>query len=84
MKTNYAKQIHPLADETKPCGKIRFIHSDKTEKTFAFATNILSGSRLAWFTDEAPNIDPSMKWIKSVFKDIKAKCEVIEEIGKTS
>ena len=81
MKRTYAKDIHPLADETKPCGSIKFIHTDNKEHIFAFATNTLSGSRLSWFDNSAPSVDDTTKWVKSVFKDIKAECKVIECIG---
>lgn len=74
-------KIHPLARPGVKSGKIRFIHSDGKEHYFYSVVNDLSGSRLSAFDGDAPSIDDSMSWIKSVFKDIREKAKVIEVIG---
>ena len=81
MKDNTA--IHSLARPGIKSGKIRFIHfRDGTEHTFYTCVNDLSGSRLSWFDDDAPGVDDSLAYIKSVFKDIRKKAtKVIECIG---
>ena len=82
MKRTWAKEVHPLAAEDCPCGKIRFIHSDGVEHSFGFATNSLSNSILAYFDGSAPTIEPDHAWIKSVVKKIYAKSQkVLEHIG---
>ena len=70
-----------LTDTSKPWGKIRFIHKDGTEHTFWSEVNDLTGDRLSAFDGEPPSINDSLKWVKSVFRDIKAKAEVLEMGG---
>ena len=79
MKTK--KDIHSLADTKRKGGQIRFIHSDGTEHKFYSVINTLSGSRLSGFDGSPPSVDDSLKWVKSVFKDIRKRSEVIEVIG---
>ena len=74
--------IDSLAQKNSLSGKIRFIHfRDGKEHYFYSVINSLSGSRLSAFDDNAPTIDDSLKWVRSVFRDIKQKAEVIEVIG---
>ncbi len=73
------KRIHPLASGRS--GAIRFVHSDGTEHRFYSTINSLSGDRLSGFDDEAPSIGDSISWVKSVFRDVRAKAEVIEVLG---
>lgn len=73
--------IHKLAQKGAKSGKIRFIHSDGKEHYFYTVVNSLSGSRLSAFDSDAPSIDDPIKWIKSVFRDIRAKAKVLEVIG---
>ena len=82
-KRTWAKEVHPLADASKPCGTIHFIHfQDKKEHTFGFANNKMSESSLAWFDSSAPSIGESQAWIKSVIRDIYKKADkVIEHVG---
>ena len=83
MNKKTAKKVHPLADDTKPCGLIRFIHfQDKKEHTFGFANNKMSGDTLAWFDKAPPSIGDSQSWIKSVVRDIYKKADkIVEHIG---
>ncbi len=83
MKRNWAKQVHTLAADDCPCGKIRFIHfKDGKEHSFGFATNEMSNSILAWFDSSPPSIETGHAWIKSVVKDIYKKAtKVVEHIG---
>lgn len=71
-------KIHQLG--SRKSGKIRFIHSDGEEHEFSTTVNSLSGNRLSWFDSDAPYID-GLSWVKSVFRDIRKKAKVIEEIG---
>lgn len=80
MKNNTA--IHKLARPNQKSGKIRFIHfRDGKEHAFYTCVNDLSGSRMSWFDNNPPDIDESLSYIRSVFKDIRKKAEVIEVIG---
>ena len=82
MMRKYAKEVHYLADDKKPCGLIKFIHSDDKEHTFSFATNKLTGDLLAWFDDAPPSINDTTAWIKSVIRDIHLKSKkVIKQFG---
>jgi hypothetical protein len=76
-----AKSINPCADSEEKFGKIRFIHKDGKEHCFYSAVNEMSGSRLSAFDSDAPTIDDSLGWVRSVFKDIRAKAQVLEAIG---
>jgi hypothetical protein len=78
-----AKKIHSLADVNEKGGKIRFIHfRDGKENSFTSVVNIMSGSRLSYFNNEAPSVDDPVAWVKSVFKGIRKKStKVIEVIG---
>lgn len=73
--------ISPLALKGQFSGKIRFIHSDGKEHSFASVVNKLSGSRLSYFDSDPPSIDDSKLWILSVVRDIKKKAKVLEVIG---
>ncbi len=72
MKDNTA--IHPLARPGDKSGKIRFIHfRDGTEHTFYTCVNDMTGSRMSWFDSNPPDIDESIGYIRSVFRDIRKK-----------
>lgn len=75
--------VHSLADTNKPAGMIRFIHfRDGKEHSFYSVVNSLSGSRLSAFDDNAPDVGDSVAWVKTVFRDIRAKAtKIIENIG---
>lgn len=80
MKDN--SNINSLARPGVKSGKIRFVDpKDGKEHYFYTCINDLSGSRLSGFDNKAPSIDDSLSWIRSVFKDIRAKSEVLEVIG---
>jgi hypothetical protein len=65
-----------LADKTKPWGVISFIHSDGREHKFWTAVNKMSGSRLSAFDSNPPDIDESLAYIKTVFRDIRKRAKV--------
>lgn len=71
--------IHPLA--SGKTGRIRFIHSDGKEHSFTSTVNELSGDRMSWFDDEPPSVGDTVSWVRSVFRDIRKKAEVIEVAG---
>lgn len=81
MKDN--TEIHPLARAGVKSGKITFIHfRDGATHTFQTCVNDLSGSRLSWFDNNPPDVDESLAYIRSVFKDIRKKAtKVIECVG---
>ena len=80
MKDN--TQISTLARPNTKAGMIRFVHSDGKEHKFYTCINDLSGSRLTAFDDNAPSVNDSVAWIKSVFRDIRRKSSrVIDSIG---
>jgi len=72
-----------ITDQSKPMGFIRFIHfKDGKEHTFRSCVNDMSGSRHSWFDSNAPDLDDTVAWVRSVFRDIRAKAtEVLEVIG---
>lgn len=76
-----ADAIHSLARPNVPSGQIKFIHSDGTKHTFYSVVNDLSGDRLSAFDSSAPSINDTLKWVKSVFRDIRAKAKVLEVVG---
>ena len=79
MKDN--SSIHPLARPGTSAGKITFIHKDGTERSFYSCINDLSGSRLSAFGTDAPGIDDSLPWVRSVFRDIRKNAKVLTCIG---
>lgn len=81
MNKELAKQIHPLADETKPFVKIQFIAKDGKEHSFCSCVNSLSGDRLSWFDNSPPTINNSLKFLRDMIKVIKQD-KIIEQIGK--
>ena len=75
--------IHKLARPNCKSGKIRFIHfRDNKEHYFYSVVNDMTGDRLSAFDGDAPTIDDSLTWVRSVFRDIRRKStKVIEDIG---
>lgn len=73
--------IHPLALRNRTSGKIRFIHGDGKEHYFYSVVNRMTGDRMSGFDNEAPTVNDTMRWVKSVFRDIRIKAKVLEEIG---
>ena len=73
--------IHPLADLSQKAGKICFIHSDGKEHFFYSCVNELTGCRMSAFDNEAPTVDDTISWVKSVFRDIRKKAKVISVEG---
>ena len=81
MKDNTA--ISSLARPNVKSGKIRFIHfRDGKEHSFYSCVNDLTGSRLSAFDGNAPSVDDSLRWVQSVFDDVRKKSsQVLESIG---
>lgn len=79
MKNN--TQLHPLAAPNVQSGRIEFEHSDGTLHTFTSVVNSLSGSRLCYFDNDAPDVDPSLAYVRSVFRDIRNKAKVRSSVG---
>jgi hypothetical protein len=81
MKDNTA--IHTLARPNTLAGQIRFIHfGDGKEHTFYSCINDLSGDRLSAFDSDPPTINDPLRWVRSVFRDIREKAtEVLEVVG---
>ena len=74
--------IHSLARPNCKSGKVRFIHTDGEEHSFYSVVNDLSGDRLSGFDSSAPSVNDTLKWVKSVFRDIRAKApQVLEVVG---
>lgn len=74
--------IHSLAARNKKSGKITFIRkADGQTHYFYSVINSLTGTRLSGFDSDAPYLDSELAWVQSVFKNIKAKEQVIECIG---
>jgi len=62
-------------------GYIKFIHHKTGEENYFYSTiNSLSGDRLSAFNNEVPSIN-DLTWARSVFKDIRKKAKVIEDLG---
>lgn len=72
---------NPLTDLKKPWVFIKFIHTDNKPHTFHSEVNSLTGSRLTAFDNDAPSINESVAWVKSVIKDIRNKRTVLEFQG---
>jgi hypothetical protein len=72
---------HQIGDTEKPWGEIKFIHTDGKEHIFYSYINEMSGNRLSAFDNDPPSINDPIKWVKSVFRDIRKKATVIESIG---
>lgn len=74
--------IHTLARAGSPSGQIKFVHTDGTEHLFASVINDMTGCRMSWFDNQPPSVNDSLTWVRSVFKDIRAKAsKVLEVIG---
>ncbi len=73
-----ATSIHRLARPGVPSGKIKFIHfEDGKEHTFYSCVNDMTGSRLSAFDNDPPRINDSLKWVRSVFRDIRKKATAV-------
>lgn len=70
----------PLTDEKRPYIVLRFIHIDNKEHEFYTAVNRLTGDRLSGFDHNAPSINDSMTWVKSVIRDIHKKATITRYI----
>jgi hypothetical protein len=81
IQMNQKTEDFELIDKDHPWGVIRFIHSDDKQHEFYSVINLLTGCRMSAFDNCAPSVDDTMKWVKSVFRDIKAKAKVIEYKG---
>lgn len=74
------KAIHPLLRTGQKAGAIRFVHDGK-ERRFYSGVNDLTGDRLSAFDAEAPSLNDTLAWVRSVFRDIRNKCRVVHEVG---
>ena len=71
--------VENLADKKKPWGYIKFIHKDGKEHEFYSCVNRLNGNRLSAFDSHSPYVNESVKWAKSVFRDIFTKSKGVLE-----
>ena len=80
MKDNTS--IHSLAEPHEKSGKIRFIYfKDGKEHYFYSCVNSLTKNRMSAFDGNAPTINDPLSWVRSMFKKIRDKSEIIECIG---
>jgi hypothetical protein len=75
-------KIHPLQDDTKPHGEIKFIHKGD-DASYSFCVNKMSGDMLDWFNNDPPTIGKKIGSIKKTIKNIKEKSDgVVSEYIK--
>lgn len=74
-------KAHDLGDKSKPWGEILFLHTDGKKHTYYSYVNTMSGDRLSAFDGNPPSIGDTIGYVKSVFRDIRKKAEVLECIG---
>lgn len=75
-------KIHPLARAEEKSAFIRFVHIDKKEHTYSTCVNDLTGDRMSWFDNDAPDVNQPLSEIKRMFKNINKKAvKVIEYQG---
>jgi hypothetical protein len=72
---------HTLHDTSKKGGAIRFARHNGSIHEFSSWINSLTGDRLSAFDDNPPTINDPLSWVKSVFRDIQSKEQVMEKIG---
>ena len=80
MKTEPLK-THPLHDSSATGGAIRFVHRDGSVREFYSWVNRMTGDRMSGFDNDPPSVNDPLKWARSVARDIRARAEVLEEIG---
>ncbi len=73
---NYVTQ---LANKKKPWGYVKFIHRDGKIHEFYSCVNRLNGDRLSAFDNHSPYVNETLKWAKSVFRDIFTRSKGILE-----
>jgi hypothetical protein len=73
---NYVTQ---LANKKKPWGYVKFIHRDGKVHEFYSCVNRLNGDRLSAFDNHSPYVNETLKWAKSVFRDIFTRSKGILE-----
>lgn len=73
---NYVTQ---LANKKKPWGYVKFIHRDGKVHEFYSCVNRLNGNRLSGFDNHSPYVNETLKWAKSVFRDIFTRSKGILE-----
>jgi hypothetical protein len=74
-------KAHPLHDSSATGGAIRFIHSDGEVHEFYSWVNRMTGSRMSGFDNDPPTVGDSLKWARSVARDITARRTVLDRIG---
>lgn len=72
-----AKALHPLARNGTKGGQIKFIDTQGTQRTFTSLINDMTGDRLSYFDNESPSINDKLKWVRSVFDDIRRESKLI-------
>lgn len=74
-------KIHPLQDDSKPHGEIKFIHRGN-DATYSFCVNKMSGDMLDWFDNDPPSI-VTIGLIRNTIRVIKEKSDgVVSEYIK--
>ena len=71
--------VENLVDKKKPWGYIKFTHKDGKAHEFYSCVNRLNGDRLSAFDSHSPYVNESVKWAKSVFRDIFTKSKGVLE-----
>jgi len=72
----------PLTDESKPWGVIKFKcthgkYADGEIHEFYSCVNEMTGDRLSAIDTDGPEINDTIKWVKSVFRDIRARETIV-------
>ena len=71
-----------IVDTTKPWVRIHFLHEGK-ETSFYSAVNEMTGDRLTAFGSAAPTIGHTLKEVRTIIKNIKARSGGIISIEGT-
>jgi hypothetical protein len=74
-------KVHPLHDVRAAGVAIRFIHSDGEIHEFYSWVNRMTNNRLSGFDNDPPTVGDSLKWVRSVVRDITARRPVLDRIG---
>jgi hypothetical protein len=74
-------KMHTLHDTSKKGGSIRFVRPNGSIHEFSSWVNSLTGDRLSAFDNNPPTVNDSLSWVKSVFRDIQSKNQVVAKTG---
>lgn len=72
--------LNHTADLNKPWVFIRFLYKG-SEHTFESVVNSMTGDRMSSFDLDAPSVNDSVDWVKSVIRDIFLKAVVKTALG---